>query len=54
VLGGVIATRFGITAPYWAGFAAAMFVSAATWRIFNRAAIAQAYAESSRDPRVTV
>jgi MFS family permease len=45
VLGGVIAAKFGITAPYWVGFAAAIFVSATTWRVFNRAAIAEAYAE---------
>ena len=45
MLGGVIAAKFGITAPYWVGFAAAAFVSATTWRVFNRATIAQAYAE---------
>jgi len=45
LLGGVIATRFGITAPYWAGFVVAALVSAATWRVFNRATVAQAYAE---------
>ncbi len=45
VLGGVIAARFGITAPYWAGFVVAVLVSASTWRVFNRAAVAQAYAE---------
>ncbi len=45
VLGGVIAAKFGITAPYWAGFAAAALVSATTWRVFNRATIAAAYAE---------
>jgi predicted MFS family arabinose efflux permease len=45
VLGGVIAAKFGITAPYWVGFAAAAFVSATTWRVFNRATIAEAYAE---------
>lgn len=44
LLGGVIAARFGITAPYWAGFVVAVAVSAATWRVFNRATIAQAYA----------
>jgi MFS family permease len=43
LLGGVAAARFGITAPFWAGFAAAVLVSAATWRVFNRAAVAQAY-----------
>jgi MFS family permease len=45
VLGGVIAARFGITAPYWAGFVVAVLVSAATWRVFNPAAVAEAYAE---------
>jgi len=45
MLGGVIAARFGITAPYWVGFVAAAFVSATTWRVFNRVTIAQAYAE---------
>ena len=45
MLGGVIAARFGITAPYWAGFVVAVLVSASTWRVFNRAAVAQAYAE---------
>jgi MFS family permease len=44
VLGGVIAARFGITAPYWVGFVVAVLVSASTWRVFNRAAVAQAYA----------
>jgi MFS family permease len=45
VLGGVIAARFGITAPYWAGFVVAALVSAATWRVFNPAAVAEAHAE---------
>ena len=45
VLGGLIAARFGITAPYWAGFVVAVLVSAATWHVFNRAAVAEAYAE---------
>jgi MFS family permease len=45
MLGGVIAARFGITAPYWAGFVVAALVSASTWRVFNRAAVAEAYAE---------
>jgi MFS family permease len=44
MLGGVIAARFGITAPYWAGFVVAAIVAAATWRVFNRATVAQAYA----------
>jgi MFS family permease len=45
LLGGVIAANFGLTAPYWVGFAAAALVAAATWRVFNRATVAQAYAE---------
>jgi predicted MFS family arabinose efflux permease len=45
VLGGVIATRFGITAPFWTGFVVAVVVSATTWRVFNRATVAEAYAE---------
>jgi MFS family permease len=47
MLGGVIAARFGITAPYWAGFVVAVIVSATTWRVFNRAIVARAYAESA-------
>jgi MFS family permease len=45
LLGGVIAASFGLTAPYWAGFAVAVIVSAATWRVFDRATVARAYAE---------
>jgi predicted MFS family arabinose efflux permease len=45
LLGGVVAARFGITAPYWAGFVVAALVAAVTWRIFNRRAVAAAYAE---------
>jgi hypothetical protein len=33
----------GITAPFWAGFVVAVLVSAATWHVFNRATVAQAY-----------
>ena len=43
VLGGAVAARFGITAPFWAGFVVAVIVSAATWRVFDRATVAQAY-----------
>lgn len=50
VLGGVVAARFGITAPYWAGFVVAVLVSATTWRVFNRAAVAAAYAEPEPEP----
>jgi MFS family permease len=46
LLGGVIAANFGLTAPYWVGFVVAMIVSAATWRVFDRATVAKAFAES--------
>jgi hypothetical protein len=45
VLGGVSAARPGLTAPYWTGFVVAIIVSAATWRVFNLAAVARAYSE---------
>jgi MFS family permease len=45
LLGGVIASRFGLSAPYWIGFVVAIGVSAATWRVFDRSAVAAAYAE---------
>jgi MFS family permease len=44
LLGGGIAARFGLTAPYWVGFVVAILVTAATWRVFNRATVAAAYA----------
>jgi MFS family permease len=50
LLGGVVASSFGITAPYWIGFAVAIIVSAATWRVFDRATVAQAYAEPAPAP----
>ncbi|CCH18228.1 MFS transporter [Micromonospora lupini] len=45
LLGGLLAARFGITAPYWVGLVVAIGVSAATWRVFNRDAVARAYAD---------
>lgn len=44
LLGGVLASAAGITAPYWVGFVLALVVSAGTWRSFSRAAVARAYA----------
>jgi MFS family permease len=46
LLGGVVAAKFGLTAPYWVGFVLAMLVSAATWRVFDRAVVAKAYEDS--------
>jgi predicted MFS family arabinose efflux permease len=48
LLGGVAASAFGITAPYWAGFVVALAVSAATWRTFDRATVSAAYADPPR------
>jgi MFS family permease len=45
LLGGALASGFGITAPYWVGFVVALIVAAATWRVFDRATVAAAYAE---------
>ena len=39
LLGGVLATHFGLPAPYWAGFGLAAVVAAATWRVFDRASV---------------
>ncbi|MEV4727604.1 MFS transporter [Micromonospora humida] len=44
LLGGVVAGRFGLTAPYWVGFVVALAVAVATWRVFDRAVVAAAYA----------
>ncbi|NYF59148.1 MFS transporter [Micromonospora purpureochromogenes] len=55
LLGGVIATTLGLTAPYWVGFVVAVAVSAATWRVFDRATVAAAYADpDDRQPVVRV
>jgi MFS family permease len=45
LLGGALAGAFGITAPYWTGFVVALIVAAATWRVFDKATVAAAYAE---------
>jgi len=45
LLGGALAGAFGITAPYWVGFVVALIVAASTWRIFDQATVAAAYAE---------
>ena len=45
LLGGAIAASFGITAPYWIAFVVAVLVAASTWRVFDRATVARAYAD---------
>ena len=44
LLAGGFAAQFGITAPYWVAFVVAVIVSVATWRVFSKAAVAEAYA----------
>ena len=44
LLAGGVAARFGITAPYWAAFVVAVIVSVTTWRVFSKAAVAEACA----------
>ncbi|WDZ83101.1 MFS transporter [Micromonospora cathayae] len=46
LLGGVLAARFGLTAPYWVGFVVAVLVTASTWRVFDRATVSRAYASA--------
>jgi hypothetical protein len=43
----VVATHFGLVAPYWIGFVVAALVTAATWRVFDRRTIAAAYAPAT-------
>jgi predicted MFS family arabinose efflux permease len=50
LLGGVVAASFGLTAPYWVGFVVALLVSATTWRVFDRATVAAAYAVPAPRP----
>jgi predicted MFS family arabinose efflux permease len=51
LLGGAVATRFGLTAPYWIGFVVAAVVTAVTWRVFDRRTMATAtHAEHAPAP----
>jgi predicted MFS family arabinose efflux permease len=49
LLGGVLAGVGGITAPYWVGFAVAVVVAVATWRVFDPAVVQEAYARPVPD-----
>jgi MFS family permease len=52
LLGGLIATHFGLTAPYWIGFVVAVLVTATTWRVLDRRTIAAAYRVPAGTPAV--
>ncbi|GAA1809364.1 MFS transporter [Planosporangium flavigriseum] len=54
VLGGVVATHFGLTAPYWIGFVVAAAVTAATWRVFDRRSMAAATSTAADAATATV
>jgi MFS family permease len=54
VLGGVVAARFGITAPYWVAFVVAVLVSVATWRVFDRTTVSAAYRTPAFDEADTI
>jgi predicted MFS family arabinose efflux permease len=43
LLGGALASAFGLAAPYWVGFGVAIVVIACTWRVFDRTTVARAY-----------
>jgi MFS family permease len=43
VIGGALASAFGLTGPYWVGFVVAVLVAAGTWRVFDRATVSRAY-----------
>jgi predicted MFS family arabinose efflux permease len=47
VAGGVLAARYGLTAPFWYSFAAMTVLTLACWPILSTRAIAQARAEAS-------
>ena len=49
LLGGVVAAHFGLTATYWVAFVVAVAVAVTTWPVFNRAAVARAYATDATD-----
>jgi MFS family permease len=42
-LGGALAGAWGLPAPYWVGFGAALVVSATTWRVFDREHVRAVY-----------
>jgi MFS family permease len=47
VAGGVLAARYGLTAPFWCSFAAVTVLTLACWPILSTRAVARARAEAS-------
>ncbi len=46
LLGGVLATHFGLTAPFWAGAATGLVLLPLVWSTFSETAVAAARRES--------
>jgi predicted MFS family arabinose efflux permease len=49
VAGGVLAARYGLTAPFWCSFAAMSLLTLACWPILSSRAVANARAQASGD-----
>jgi predicted MFS family arabinose efflux permease len=49
VAGGVLAARYGLTAPFWCSFAAMTVLTLACWPILSTRAVTRARAEASTD-----
>ena len=52
VAGGVLAARYGLTAPFWCSFAAMTVLTVACWPILSARAVARARAQApTEEPR---
>jgi MFS family permease len=49
VAGGVLAARYGLTAPFWCSFVAMTLLTLACWPILSARAVAQARAQAATD-----
>jgi Na+/melibiose symporter-like transporter len=49
IAGGVLAARYGLTAPFWCSFVAMSLLTLACWPILSTRAVAQARAQASSD-----
>ena len=49
IAGGVVAARYGLTAPFWCSFAAMTLLTLACWPILSARAVAQARAQAAAD-----
>jgi MFS family permease len=49
VAGGVLAARYGLTAPFWSSFAVMTLLTLACWPILSTRAVAQARAQAATE-----